>query len=114
MRRDVRCVARVVAGLLAVLAVPLAAAECFLCGCLWLHTGESAAFPLLFTFGLSFQATGFQLVLTSLACFLWLMTTAFCPYYFHGHDGLDRYQLFSFITWGAIIGAFLPLMITLA
>lgn len=90
-----------------ILAVPLAAAECFLCGCLWLHTGESAAFPLLFTFGLSFQATGFQLVLTSLACFLWLMTTAFCPYYFHGHGGLDRYQLFSFITWGAIIGAFL-------
>ena len=92
---------------ISVLAVILAAVECFFCVLLWRHFGEEAEIPLLFALGLNFQVTGFQLVLVSLASFLWLMTTAFCPYYFHGHGGIGRYQLFSFITWGAMTGVFM-------
>jgi len=88
-------------------AVILAAVQCFLCFMLWSHYGETTSVPLLFSFGLNFQVTGFQLVLTTLACLLWIMTTAFCPYYFKGHEGIGRYQLFSFITWGAMVGVFM-------
>ena len=97
--RDVRAVN--------VLAVILAAIECVFCCMLWTHSGEKTTVPLLFAFGLNFQVTGFQLVLVSLASFLWIMTTAFCPYYFHSHGGIGRYQLFSFITWGAMVGVFM-------
>lgn len=90
-----------------VFAVLLAAIECVFCIFLWRYSGEKTEIPLLFALGLNFQITGFQLVLISLASFLWLMTTAFCPYYFHGHSGIGRYQLFSFITWGAMVGVFL-------
>lgn len=89
------------------LAIAFAAAECALCALLWTHIGEKVSMPLPFTFGLNFRTSGFQLLLLSLAGFLWLMTTAFCPYYFHGHGGIGRYQFFSFTTWGAMTGVFL-------
>jgi len=80
--------------------------EILLCLSLYSHNGESAAVPLMCGFGLNFQITGFQLTLATLACFLWVMTTGFCSYYFHGHGGIGRYQLFSLLTLGAIIGVF--------
>ncbi len=87
-------------------ATAVAAVQVLLCALLWGHLGETAFIPVLAGFGFHFQVTGFQLVLSSLACFLWFMTTGFCSYYFHGHHGVGRYQLFSFLTLGSIIGVF--------
>lgn len=85
-----------------------AAVEIALCFSLYRLNGSEGFVPVLCGFGLNFRVTGFQLTLTTLACFLWLMTTGFCQYYFHGHGGgIGRYQLFSFLTLGAIVGVFL-------
>ena len=89
------------------LAAAVTAAEFLLVLSLLSRTGETASAPTLFLFGLNFSVTGFQAWLAVLAGFLWLMTTLFCPYYFHGHGGAGRYQFYSLLTLSAIEGVFL-------
>ena len=67
----------------------------------------TASFPGLLGLGLSFKLDGFRGLYAAVASFMWLMTSLFTPQYLsHGHNRA-RYVLFTLLTMGATVGAFL-------
>lgn len=57
--------------------------------------------------GLYFKADGFRALYSTVATFMWLMTTIFSREYFLHYRNRNRYYLFLFLTLGATVGVFL-------
>lgn len=70
------------------------------------QTGTELALGGLCGIGLTFSATGLQILLAVLAASLWLVSGIADREYLHGDPKMHRYHLFLLLTEGAIMGVF--------
>ena len=80
-----------------------------LLGCLPLsfHMGETFSLFTFFGMGIGFELIGLSWCFCLIASFLWVMSHLFAVYYLESDQSSGRYALFSFLTFGAILGVFL-------
>ena len=57
--------------------------------------------------GIWLKADGFRWLYSTIAAFMWMMTTLFSMEYFACHGNSGRYCFFSLLTCGATMGVFL-------
>ena len=57
--------------------------------------------------GIWLRADGFRWLYSTIAAFMWMMTTLFSMEYFARHGNRGRYCFFSLLTCGATMGVFL-------
>ena len=57
--------------------------------------------------GMHFEFDGFRALYTTIAAFMWMMTSLFSPRYFMHYHNRNRYYLFTLFTLGATLGVFL-------
>lgn len=75
-----------------------------------LRTGEEAlclTIPGICGMGLNFTLDGFRGIYSTIAAFMWMMSTLFSKEYFAHYRNRNRYYLFLLLTLGATIGVFL-------
>ena len=81
------------------------------CYILWLILGKgmtlSLKLPNVCGLLLSFQMDGFRLLYSSIAIYMWFMSTIFSKQYLKHHQNRNRYYFFILFTLGMTVGVFL-------
>lgn len=68
---------------------------------------DSVRIRIMLPLGIGFRADGFRLIYCMVTAYMWLTSSTFCPEYFAAYQHRAQYQIFSLLTFGAVIGVFL-------